>query len=183
MASTAAELRVLLLQTLLTAAESEYEENDTIARTLEDKAQKTTGIAGFLLAAALAFVKPETFHPIAERFSKVFAQSIVGLAIVLLLISVGFSLGVLWPRKRSGQPPVPRLKVLVDDLLALPEGELSSATQERFFHDRYRQWVMTIGSQELLQATKASMLLTSHIALGASLVMTGWLIFLSVLAS
>jgi hypothetical protein len=79
--------------------------------------------------------------------------------------------------------PAPWRKVLVDDLLALPEVKLSSATQERFFHDRYRQWVTTIGSQELLQATEARMLLTFHVALGASLVTTGWLIFLSVLAS
>src|SRR5258708_9310754 len=56
----AREFRLEILNSLVEAGSEEYKENVRINSLLEDKAQKTAGLAGIFLAAALAFIRVHT---------------------------------------------------------------------------------------------------------------------------
>src|SRR5258708_36880307 len=90
----AREFRLQILSSLVEAGSEEYKENVRINSLLEDKSQKTAGLAGIFLAAALAFIKVDTLS--VWPFNRLHILLPLALVIFLLVVCIRFSLSVMW---------------------------------------------------------------------------------------
>ena len=171
----AREFRLEILNSLVEAGSEEYKENVRISSLLEDKAQKTAGLAGVFLAAALAFIKVDTLSvwPF-NRLRVLFALAAI---IVLLVSCIGFCLAVMWLRAMPSRPTLESLNRLKSDLWPIPLADLA-AYEEGYWGDRCGLWQVVTKEQSRLIKSKAHRLLTAHVILALATLVVALLLLL-----
>jgi hypothetical protein len=169
------EFRSELLKRLVEVGEASYKESTRIAAVLDDKAQKTSTIAGVFLAAGFAALKPETLTALSSRL----LLTLLIVIVVLLMGSVGTSLVAMWVRRNAEPLSIADVSAIAVDVLALHEDELSIERQANVYLDQARVWSECVLAQDRLNARKATFLKSAQTALAAAMFAVG--IFLAVL--
>jgi len=158
--------RLEILKSLLHAGSEGYKENVRINSLLEDKAQKTAGLAGIFLAASLAFIKIDTLS--VWPFNRLRILIPLALAIILLVCCIGFCLAVLWLRATPNAPGYESLNQLKSDLWPLSPLELQNH-EERYWQDRVTLWQGAVNQQSSLIKSKAKRLFQGQVTLAAAM--------------
>jgi hypothetical protein len=155
-----AEKRFQLLSQALTAATDVYKENTRISALLDDKAQKTAGIAGIFLAAAFAFLRRESIQDLADAGGS--------LGMFLLGASVLFFLGcmiggglVMWARKLRLPPDPNKILSVCDFLLADTHGP-AETVRENHVRDQIKSWNRANQVQDQVISEKSAKLLVTQ---------------------
>jgi hypothetical protein len=149
------DFRLEILKSLVEAGSERYKENVRINSLLEDKAQKTAGLAGVFLAAALAFIKIDTLS--AWPFNRLRILIPLGVAVVLLVCCIGFCLAVMWVRQIPGPPTFAALNQLKTDLWPIITG--LEPYEARYWGDRSVLWQNVVDEQSSLIDSKAKRVL------------------------
>ncbi|MCU1329935.1 MAG: hypothetical protein JWN34_5305 [Bryobacterales bacterium] len=84
-----------ILDGLLAVAEREFDATVKHFALIEDKAQKTSGLAGLFLAAAFGFMKPESLSALRQQYGLV-ALGLLFLALLLFVVTVVLCLRAMW---------------------------------------------------------------------------------------
>src|SRR3954453_22620606 len=87
-----------ILSELLRTAERNFEATVKHASTVDDKAQKTSGMASIFLALAFGFVKPESMAELQQQFGNT-SLWLLCIVLFLLVASVIVCLLAMWQRK------------------------------------------------------------------------------------
>ena len=159
------DFRLEILKSLVEAGIERFKENIRINSLLEDKAQKTAGLAGVFLAAALAFVKLDTLS--AWPFNRLRILIPLAIAIVLLVCCIGFCLAVMWVRSIPGPPTFAALDELKSNLWSVASG--LGAYEEGYWGDRSQLWQNVVNEQSSLIDSKAKRLLKGQATLAAAM--------------
>jgi len=169
----AREFRLQILSSLVEAGSEEYKENVRINSLLEDKAQKTAGLAGIFLAAALAFIRVDTLS--VWPFNRLRILLPLALVIVLLVGCIGFCLAVMWLRAIPGRPTFESLNKLKSDLWPIALGDLD-AYEEGYWGDRSVLWQAVTTEQSTLIKSKAHRLLIAQVILALAMIFVALLL-------
>ena len=164
-----AEQRLARLTQALTAATDQYKENARILTILEDKAQKTAGIAGIFLAAAFAFLRRESVADL-KNAGGAGAMILFGAALALFLTSIVVGGITVWAR-RLQLPPDPNKILNIADLLLAGGGPTDDA-RENHVRDQARSWNRASQVQDQIIAGKSKKLLAAQ-----------WLLLFGIIAS
>ena len=84
-----------ILDDLLKTAEREFDATVKHFASIEDKAQKTSGLAGLFLAAAFGFMKPESLTALRDQYG-ISALALLFLALALFVLTVILCLRAKW---------------------------------------------------------------------------------------
>jgi hypothetical protein len=161
------------LRAVVEAGAEGFKENIRINSLLEDKAQKTAGLAGIFLAAALAFIKVENLMNWPFNRYRVLIPLVI--SIVLLVCCIGFCLAVMWVRSMPGYPSLAALEKFRFDLSQLEDTELADY-EEGYWHDRAALWGSVLGKQFILIASKAARLRKAQVCLATAMSSVGLLL-------
>jgi hypothetical protein len=156
--------RMKVLERAVERGSISYEANAKVIATLEDKAQKTAGIAGAFLAAGLAFLKPENFRHHTDASGYILGS--LELATVMLIVSIGCSVSVLWVRPGPGALSFETVNELKTNFLALSPEELADDEyQESYWQTQTAVWEQAIKGQKPIMERKAHILRIGQIML------------------
>lgn len=167
------DFRLEILKSLVEAGSERYKENIRINSLLEDKAQKTAGLAGVFLAAALAFIKIDTLS--AWPFNRLRILIPLVVAVALLVCCIGFCLAVMWVRQMPGPPTFEALNQLKTDLWPITSG--LEPYETGYWGDRSTLWKNVVDEQSSLVGSKAKRVLFAQIALAAAMFAVAFLLF------
>lgn len=156
--------RIELLKALVAAGETSYKESTRVTSVIDDKAQKTSGLAGIFLAAAFAALRPDTIAQLHMA-----ALILLSIAVSLLLLSSGLGLGVLWVRTNAPPLSVSDLDSMILDFFNLPLEEVTSERKEALYFDHGNIWSARVSVQAGINDKKAQLLKYSQFALAASM--------------
>ena len=87
--------RLDILDDLLKIAEREFDATVKQFASIEEKAQKTSGLAGLFLAAAFGFMKPESLSALQDQYG-ISALGLLFLALLLFVVTVVLCLRAMW---------------------------------------------------------------------------------------
>ncbi|MGZ4858296.1 MAG: hypothetical protein ACXV5R_09050 [Candidatus Angelobacter sp.] len=167
------DFRLEILKSLVEAGSERYKENIRINSLLEDKAQKTAGLAGVFLAAALAFIKIDTLS--AWPFNRLRILIPLVVAVALLVCCIGFCLAVMWVRQMPGPPSFKALNQLKTDLWPITSG--LESYEAGYWGDRSALWQNVVDEQSSLIGSKAKRVLFAQITLAAAMFAVAFLLF------
>lgn len=106
--------RTELLTSLLQTAMDNHANQIRVVSSLEDKAQKTSTVAGVFLAAAFGFTRPEILRIVYEtHWGQILFVTTVGLLVVCILLC----LSVNWVRRMPGAVTVFVIEEAARDVL------------------------------------------------------------------
>jgi hypothetical protein len=168
------DFRIEVLKSLWEQGAERYKENIRINSLLEDKAQKTAGMAGVFLAAALAFIKVDTLSQ--WPFNRLSILIILAIAIALLVSSIGFCLAVLWVRAITGPPTFEALNQLKVNLWAVASG--LDLYEEGYWGDRAQLWQNVVDEQIPLIRSKAARLFLGQATLACAMFIAALLLLM-----
>lgn len=168
------DFRLEVQKSLLDQGVERYKENIRINSVLEDKAQKTAGMAGVFLAAALAFIKIDTLSQ--WPFNRLRILVALAIMIALLVGSIGFCLAVLWVRAIAGPPTFEALNKLKVDLWTVTSG--LEPYEEGYWGDRAQLWQNIVNEQILLIKSKASRLFFGQATLACAMLAAALLLLM-----
>lgn len=172
------KFRQSVLVDMLALAAENYNEAIRVTGVLDDKAQKTGGVAGAFLAAGLAFLKPDT--TLGNLGGKV-GLSLLAAGIVLLLVSIGICLRVMWVRAAMSPLSVFDIEGMRESIFKLADNGLSSKLRENFIRDQCRVSEAALLDQIGLNESKARWLRAAQGALALAMLAVGALLFLNML--
>lgn len=175
-----AETRLALLTQALTAATDQYEENARILGLIDDKAQKTAGIAGIFLAAAFAFLRRESIGDL-RTAGGLTGMLLFAAALALFLACLVVSGLVVWARTLK-LPPDPNKILAVSDLL-LAGGGPSDDARENHVRDQAKSWNRASQTQDNIIADKSQKLLVAQWLLLCGIIASAGLLALLVFSS
>ena len=164
-----------LLKRLVEVGELSYKENVRIASVLDDKAQRTSTIAGIFLAAGFAALKPETLATLSGPVLVV----LLSVAVALLILSVGASLLAMWARTNAPPLSVEDISSMTRDVLVLPDVRITADLEARTYLDQGRIWSSCVAAQDEVNAKKARLLRFAQITVALAIATIG--LFLGVL--
>jgi hypothetical protein len=160
--------RVEMLRDVLTSSVDTFKENTRISALLDDKAQKTAGVAGLFLAAAFGFAKKDNLADLSQLLGRSGIGLLAGV-VFLFLCSIFASLTVMWARAGLG-PPAPKNLFEITQLLLKIENGTSEERQENHLRDQIRAWLSVLSTQESVNQSKARRLKTGQWVLAAAMV-------------
>jgi hypothetical protein len=152
------EFRENALQGLLSYALEVYKENARVATVLEDKAQKTAGIAGVFLGAGVALTRGNSTHSLSAPTGTYCLIFAVG----CLVVSIVFSLLVMRVKSRVTLIPFDSLVELIEDIVGQASSELRFETRMHLRRDQIRTWEQIIVAQQNSNEEKALLLLRAQ---------------------
>lgn len=162
MASTA-EIKESFRQAVLDAYLIEYKELSETGRGLESKAQGSIAVAGIFIAAAFAYIRDIT--PIALSPEKI----LLGLAILLLVLSVILSILALRVRKVTAPPLGEFTHYYIKDLLQVTDEAAFQEYLPVVFNDHATRWLNIKQETYKLNQIKARYLWSAQLFLMASI--------------
>jgi hypothetical protein len=138
---------------LLAYAADGYKETVRVAALIEDKAQKTAGLAGIFLAAGLGFIKPENLVESSPLGGSWILFSLAA-AIVGLIATILVCLKVLWVREQAAPIPLAEMKDMFSDVNSL-ENTLTPETQLGLRVEILKRWNNILDKQAETNRSKA----------------------------
>jgi hypothetical protein len=164
------------LKATVQLAADAYKDNARIAAVLDDKAQKTGGLAGIFLAAAFGFVKPGNLASFLVD-AGIYSGVLLVLTAASLLFCLCACLAVMWVRG-APQPLAPALmNDLNRDLMLLPAAEVTDQVQANYYRDVIQLWGRVLESQTRMNRTKGGRLLLAQVLLGIGMIIVAGLLF------
>ncbi len=176
-----ADQRVAFLSQALTLATDVYKEKSRILALLEDKAQKTAGIAGIFLAAAFAFLRRESIQDLKNAGGS-WGMGLFILSVVAFLGCMLASGLVLWVRQLQLPPNPIKALSASDKMLADPNGP-SDAQRENHVRDLTRSWNHATQEQDRIISDKSIRLLIAQSLLLCGIIAAAGLLGLLVFSS
>lgn len=167
------DFRLEILKSLVECGSERYKENIRVNSLLEDKAQKTAGLAGVFLAAALAFIKVDTLS--VWPFNRLRILIPLAAAVALLVCCIGFCLAVMWVRAIAGPPTFQALDQLKTDLWTINTG--LEPYEEGYWGERAALWQNVVDDQSALINSKAKRLLIGQLTLASAMLAVALLLF------
>lgn len=152
-----------ILESTLRGFAEEYSELSENWRSLDSKAQGAITVSGLFLAGLLAFARTLI------ESSSYLEKSALTAAILLLIISVIFSLNVLRVRTVESPPIGKTLRSLVDELLS-DEDDLDVEARCNFLRDHSEMWKTTNAAVQRVNDSKASSLYRGQVFLIVAIV-------------
>ncbi len=152
--------RIQLLSQALTVTTDVYKENARISALLDDKAQKTAGLAGIFLAAAFAFLRRDSLADLRDAGGSL-GMVLLGAAVVLFLACVISSGQVMWVRKLR-LPPDPNKILQVCDFLLADPNRLTQDARESHVRDQIKSWNRANQAQDQVISDKSDKLLIAQ---------------------
>lgn len=154
------EKRMQMLSQALAAATDVYKENTRIMALLDDKAQKTAGLAGVFLAAAFAFLRRESIEDL-RAAGGAFGMVLLGAALLLFLGCLFLSGLVMWAR-RLQLPPDPNKILAVCDALLADQSGPTDEVHENHIRDQIKSWNRANQVQDQVISDKSEKLLLTQ---------------------
>jgi hypothetical protein len=145
-----------------------YKDNVRISALLDDKAQKTGGLAGLFLAAAFGFVKTNS----TDVFDSVYGHRsglLVIAAIILFISCLAACLSVMWIRGAPLPLGLAALRKMLMDLSLLPEEEITNQVRSNFYLEQLSVWEKILSLQRAINQTKGKRLFLAQILVGAGM--------------
>ena len=152
-----------LLEAALASYREEYRDLADDWKGLETKAQGSVAVAGIFLAALFAFVRELTAN------SGPLESVLLAVAVLTLLVSVGYAIAALRIRDIAASPLGKHLKPLVQHLLATPDLEANPDRATNFLNDHIRMWHETNENMHHENDRKAGHVLRSQVCLMAAI--------------
>jgi hypothetical protein len=138
------ERQLEILDHLLKTAERNFDAAVKHAATVDDKAQKTSGLAGIFLAVAFGFIKPETLVALRQQYGD-FSLGLLYAVLLLFVASVGLCLRAMWlQRVPTGGVSLASQELSARILLALPEADLDDEMMEAYKDNEIEVWKAAI---------------------------------------
>lgn len=169
------EFRLQILKDLCAVGSENYKENVRTIGLLEDKAQKTAALAGIFLAATLAFIKPETFDK--WPFNRLRVWAPLSAAVVLLIVSIAFSVAVLWIRSMVETLPFSSVDRFRVELFGVEAAQLHQY-EEGYWGDTAAVWKQILTRQTPIITSKGNRLQWAQITLALAMLCVGALLLL-----
>jgi hypothetical protein len=167
------EFRVATARAVAEASSEAFKEYVRVNSLLDDKAQKTAGLAGAFLAAAVAFIKIDSLS--AWPLNRLRVLIPLMLTIVLLIFCVGFCLAVIWARRVPGLPTIALLEKLKNDLAKIPDTALQSY-EVGYWETRSGVWRSILDEHGLYISAKSRKLVTAQILLAVCMLTVGFVL-------
>lgn len=173
----AREFRLTITKSLVDAGNEAFKENIRVNALLDDKAQKTAGLAGAFLAAVVAFMKIDSLS--AWPFNRLRVLIPLLLTIILLISCVGYCLAVIWARRMPGLPSLALLNKFRNDLSAIPDAELEQY-EDGYWDGRREIWQRIIDAHVPYLSAKSARLSTAQLLLACSMLVVGFMLLVIV---
>ena len=168
------ELLIVASKDVLEACRVEYDHLATTFRALDTKAQGTATIAGGFLAAALAFVgRVGALNPWWSRM-------LAALAVVFLVIAIGYSVVALTIRAIVGPPSGVEMAKMLKDLLRFAVAGEALVRLPLFYRDAAAMWIEPISKRRSANLDKAAYVLSAQLSLIAAAVCVALLVVLRI---
>jgi uncharacterized membrane protein YgdD (TMEM256/DUF423 family) len=168
--------RVELMQETVRWAETLNDGDSQATVRLDDKSQQTGTVAGVFLAAALGFLKPESFNALGSH-AKVATLWLLLLGIVCLVGSVVACLSVVWLRANPMPIALSVMLGITEDIVAHPEADLDDDVKISLYRDRLKIWQQVLSDRSVLNQRKAKWLKGAQSLLAAGILLISCLLF------
>jgi hypothetical protein len=165
-----AGFRVECLKAVLQSGADNYKENTRVSTLLDDKAQKTGGMAGIFLAATFGFLSPDKIHALALKLNLEFPILIL-FTVGVFIACVGACLAVMWVRAAAMPVALESVNQMAQDLLLEREASADPEISELFYHEQIGLWRKILDSQQRGNKLKARLLLWSQGLLGCGMLL------------
>ncbi len=175
------DVRVALLSQALTAATEVYKENSRISALLDDKAQKTAGVAGVFLAAAFAFLRKDSLEDLRTATGAT-GMVLLAAGLALFLGCIIVSGLVMWVRKIKLHPDPNKILKTCNALLADAAGP-TDQQRENHVRDQIESWNRANETQDLVIADKSDKLLVAQTFLILGIIAVAVLLGLTVFST
>ncbi|MCU1329727.1 MAG: hypothetical protein JWN34_5097 [Bryobacterales bacterium] len=157
--------RLQILDGLLKTAERNFEAAVKHAATVDDKAQKTSGLAGIFLAVAFGFIKPETLAALRQQYGGLSLGLLYG-ALFLFVTTVILCLRAMWLRKvPSGGVSIASQELAADFLLTLPETDLDDEMMAAYKENEVEVWKAAIEERSKANVEKTRLVHYAQVCL------------------
>ena len=139
--------KIDILDDLLKTAERDFDAAVKHAAAIDDKAQKTSGLAGLFLAAAFGFVKPESLATLREQYGLV-ALGLLYLALSLFVVTVVLCLRAMWLKDvPTSGVSLESQEMSAEFLLQLEDADLDEEMMVAYRSNKIEIWRSTIAER------------------------------------
>jgi hypothetical protein len=139
---------------------------------IDDKAQKTGGVAGAFLAAAFAFIKPETMIELRKHYGGNFSLAMLFIALLAFPICIAICLRTMWLRKVPiGGLSVKSHEMLSDYFLIVPNEYLDDTAMETYKSNQVDVWKGVIKERYEANRDKTRLLRYAQRVLGGGIIL------------
>jgi len=163
--------KINILDDLLKTAQREFDATVKHFGIIEEKAQKTSGLAGLFLAAAFGFMKPESLAALREQYG-LLALGLLFLALLLFVTSVVLCLRAMWLKDvPTSGVSLESQAMSAEVLLQLPD-ELDEEMIFAYKSNELDIWRATIAERVSANAAKTPLVQWAQRALTAGIFVT-----------
>jgi hypothetical protein len=152
-----------MLSQASTSASDVYKENSRILALLDDKAQKTAGVAGVFLAAAFAFLRRESVEDL-KALAGPSGLILLGASIAFFMACIICSGFVMWTRRLQLPPDPAKILDACNYLLTDSNGP-SDEARENHVRDQINSWNRANQVQYEAISDKSKKLLVTQVLL------------------
>jgi hypothetical protein len=146
-----------------------YKDNARISGLLDDKAQKTGGLAGIFLAAAFGFVKGSDVTIFATVYHRYSVWILIS-SITLFIVCLGTCPSVMWVRRSPLPVSLQILEKMLNDASRVPEAEHTDDFFARYYSQQLSLWQDVLKQQAAVNQVKGARLRWSQILLGSGMI-------------
>jgi hypothetical protein len=147
-----------ILDDLLNTAERNFDAAVRHAASVDDKAQKASGLASIFLAVAFGFVKPESISALQQQYGTN-SLWLLGSVLLLLVASVGLCLRAMWLRKVPvGGISLSSHEMSARFLLQVPLEDLDDELMAAYKDNQIEIWKSAIAERLSANAEKTRLL-------------------------
>ena len=161
--------QIEILNDLLKTAERDFDATVKHAAAIEDKAQKTSGLAGLFLAAAFGFIKPDSLIALQRQYGNI-SVSLLYLALACFVISIGLCVRAMWLRKvPASGVSLASQEMPAQLLLQLPAHDLDDEVILAYKTNQVRIWSSAIDERFATNTDKTKLVHYAQRALSAGI--------------
>ncbi len=157
-------LRLKLLERVLTTSAAEYADKGRIFTNLDTKAQNTATIAGIFLTGAFVFIGKESLDWFISRGGPI-VITLLSITIVLLVVSIVFCI-IAMKIQRTLTPMASKdFACMVEEILQIEPADFTDERIENFLKDQIRVWTAVLSDISKANDNKAASVLGGQLFL------------------
>jgi hypothetical protein len=164
------ERNLALLSDLLVTAQRDFDANVKHSASMDDKAQKLSGLSGIFLAVAFGFVRPESLIELRKHFGNP-SLLLLGLSLALLVACIVVCLLAMWHR----EVPLSGISLgahedAVNIVREFPSGTIDDELTEFYRQNQIDIWRAATDECRAVNKSKDRFVLWAQILLGLGIV-------------
>ena len=158
-----------VLDDLLKTAERDFEATVTHSALIDDKAQKTSALAGLFLAAAFGFIKPESLTALREQYGSLALLLLYG-ALACFVATLVLCLRAMWLKDvPTSGVSLESQEMSAEFLLDLTEQELDADMMAAYKRNQVEIWKSAIAERFTANVAKTNLVHRAQQALIAGI--------------